>query len=49
MLAQSDRVNLLVGARRLSSIEDTLKALNVRLKAEDVAEMNRLSDRVHED
>ena len=49
VLAQSDRVNLLVGARRLSSIEDTLKALNVRLKAEDIAEMNRLSDRVHED
>ena len=49
VLAQSDCVNLLVGARRLESVKDTLTALDIRLKAEDVAEMNRLSDRVHEE
>ena len=44
VLAQSECVNLLVGARKMSSIADTIKALDVKLSTEDVAEMNRLSD-----
>lgn len=47
MLAQSGCVNLLVGARRLASLEDTLKALDVRLEKADVEEMNALSDRAN--
>lgn len=44
VLAQSECVNLLVGARRMSSIADTVKALDITLTKEDVEEMNRLSD-----
>lgn len=42
--AQSPAVNLLVGARKLASIQDTLKVLDVKLDPEDMAEMSHLSD-----
>lgn len=42
--AQSSAVNLLVGARRLASIQDTLKVVDIKLDPEDVAEMSYLSD-----
>ena len=41
---QSSNMNLLVGARRIQSILDTMKVLDVKLSAEDIAEMTRLSD-----
>ena len=44
VLAQSECVNLLVGARKISSVADTVKVFDVKLSPEDVAEMNRLSD-----
>ena len=42
--AQSPVMNLLVGARRIQSIDDTMKVLDVKLDPADVAEMTRLSD-----
>lgn len=48
VLAQSDCVNLLVGARHMSSITDTVKCLDISLEASDVEEMNRLSDIANE-
>lgn len=48
VLAQSECVNLLVGARRMASITDTVKALDIKLDAADIAEMNRLSDIANE-
>ena len=43
--AQTPLMNLLVGARRMESLKDTLLALDVDLTAEDVNEMNALADR----
>lgn len=45
---QSSNMNLLVGARRIQSILDTMKVLDVKLSAEDIAEMTRLSDIANE-
>ncbi|MBS1315238.1 MAG: hypothetical protein HP045_01835 [Anaerotignum sp.] len=38
-LSQYDRMSLLVGMRRASSVEDTAKCLDIRLKAEDIKRM----------
>ena len=43
--AQTPLMNLLVGARRMESLKDTLLALDVDLTTEDVNEMNALADR----
>ena len=43
--AQTPLMNLLVGARRMESLKDTMLALDVDLTAEDVNEMNALADR----
>ncbi len=48
VLAQSECVNLLVGARRMGSISDTVTALDVQLDDADIEEMNRLSDIANE-
>lgn len=37
-------VNLLIGARKLAHLEDSLKALELTLRPEDIEAMNRLSD-----
>lgn len=41
---QSPVMNLLVGARKLQSIRDTMKVLDVQISAEDMAIMSKLSD-----
>ena len=41
---QSPMINLLVGARRKESIEDTMKVLDVTINAEDLAAMTALAD-----
>lgn len=41
--AQSPCLSLLVGARRLSSIKDTLKVLDIHLSAEDIEALNEIS------
>ena len=41
---QSANMNLLVGARKLKSIQDTMKVLNVKISDEDIAVMTKLSD-----
>ena len=38
-VSQYDRMSLLVGMRRASSVEDTAKCLDIRLKAEDIKRM----------
>ena len=38
-LSQYDRMSLLVGMRRASSVEDTAKCLDIKLKAEDIKRM----------
>ena len=43
--AQTPLMNLLVGARRMESLKDTMLALDVDLTPEDVNEMNALADR----
>ena len=35
-LSQYDRMSLLVGMRKASSVEDTVKCLDIRLRAEDI-------------
>ena len=35
-LSQYDRMSLLVGMRKASSVEDTVKCLNIKLRAEDI-------------
>ncbi len=42
--AQSDCINLLVGSRRIATLEDTLKVLDVRLSAEDCAFMRAAAE-----
>lgn len=42
--AQSPAINLLVGARKLTSIQDTIQVLDVELEKEDVEKMSILSD-----
>jgi len=44
MRSLGDNVNLLVGARHMESLTDTLTALDVVLKPEDIVKMNQLSD-----
>lgn len=44
MRAQSDRINLLVGARKIGHLRDSLSALRIKLKEDDILEMNRLSE-----
>ncbi len=41
---QSPVMNLLVGARKLQSIQDTMKVLDVKISSDDLSEMTRLSD-----
>ncbi|MBR0164971.1 MAG: aldo/keto reductase [Lachnospiraceae bacterium] len=41
---QSPVMNLLVGARKMQSIKDTMKVLDVTISDEDLKEMSRLSD-----
>ena len=43
--AQTPLMNLLIGARRMESLKDTLHALEIDLKEEAVEEMNALADR----
>lgn len=38
-LSQYDRMSLLVGMRRASSVEDTVKCLDIKLRAEDIKRM----------
>ena len=45
---QSDNICLLVGARKMKSILDTMKVLDVKIDAADLAEMTRLSDVANE-
>lgn len=42
--AQSPNVNLLVGARKIQSVDDTMKVLDVHLSEEDIKKMSELSD-----
>ncbi len=35
-LSQYDRMSLLVGMRKASSVEDTVKCLDIKLRAEDI-------------
>ena len=46
--AQSPLMNLLVGARRMTTLTDTMRALSVTLTAEEVTQMNALADTVTE-
>ena len=47
MKAQGGNMSLLVGARHLGSIQDSMKALEIDISAQDLAAMNALADKAN--